>query len=86
MNLQPISTGITGAVRWGKKDEWIRGICCSEASKCDKGAGASGSFMTTSGVHDAPVGCILALCGVIRHLAYARTDVVDKIGGDFNYP
>lgn len=51
-----------------------------------KGAGASGSFMTTSGVHDAPVGCILALCGVIRHLAYARTDVLDKRGGDFNSP
>lgn len=40
----------------------------------DKEAGASGSSMTASGVHIAPVGCILAFCGVIRHLAYARTE------------
>lgn len=44
------------------------------------------ALLVRSCVHDAPVGCILALCGVMRHLAYARTDVLDKRGGDFNSP
>lgn len=45
------------------------GFAAVGTSGCDKGAGASGSSKTISGVHNAPVGCILALCGVIRHLA-----------------